>query len=157
MVTRFWAKVDVGSEGSCWVWTGAVDSRGYGRLAIDCSARPIKYMSAHRFSHTLWFGPIPEGMLICHRCDNPPCCNPAHLFPGTQADNMRDMAQKGRGGTGGVAGSRHHNARLTEADVIQIRERLSTHESVTSVADAWSVSRQTVSAIKHGTRWGHLS
>ena len=79
-----------GTDG-CWVWTAATNSRGYGHATFD-GARTY----AHRIAYTLAYGPIPEGMFVCHRCDNPPCCNPAHLFVGTAADNAQDMAAKGR-------------------------------------------------------------
>lgn len=92
-VDRFWARVD--KSGECWVWTGAALPAGYGRWK---GAHRLVY--AHRFSWELANGPIPDGMLVCHRCDNPPCVRPDHLFLGTPTDNIRDMNAKGRGRAG---------------------------------------------------------
>lgn len=84
----FWRGVD--KAGDCWIWTRCRDRRGYGRFSAKGHRR------AHRFSWALTNGPIPPGMCVLHRCDNPPCVNPAHLFVGTSNDNVADMMAKGR-------------------------------------------------------------
>ena len=89
-LSLFWAKVD--KSGECWTWTGARDPRGYGRLG-----RGRKTLFAHRFSWEEENGPIPNGLFVCHSCDNPACVRPSHLFLGTQKDNIRDMMSKNRG------------------------------------------------------------
>lgn len=86
---RFWAGVD--TTGDCWVWKGSKAGAGYGVLGID-----YKSVYAHRFSYELHFGPIPDNLCVLHKCDNPPCVNPDHLFLGTQLDNMDDRNRKGR-------------------------------------------------------------
>lgn len=90
-VTRFWSRVDrSGGERSCWPWIGYRDKWGYGGFTR------FRKLLAHRVAWTIANGPIPDDMLVLHHCDNPPCCNPGHLFVGTHQDNMDDMAKKGR-------------------------------------------------------------
>ena len=147
---RFWSRVDKsGGPNACWLWTGTIGHNGYGR--ISRGLRTGKDAYAHRIAWELTFGLIPDGLLACHHCDNPPCCNPAHLFLGTNSDNMSDCAQKGRnvaqahpeklprGDKNGARlhiermprGERNGFAKLTEATVRAIRDetpRLSQRE-----------------------------
>ena len=88
---RFWDKVD--KTGECWIWTASKNKKGYGRFGFGSRAQ-----LAHRVSWLLSNGEIPDGMLACHTCDNPPCVNPSHLWLGTQKDNVVDMSSKGRHG-----------------------------------------------------------
>lgn len=84
---KFWKKVDRRGPDECWKWTGAINQAGYGAFGNN---------HAHRTSYEITYGPIPDGLFILHKCDNPPCVNPNHLFVGTHQDNMRDMISKGR-------------------------------------------------------------
>jgi hypothetical protein len=95
VINRFWSKVENSSGADCWQWLDWVDEAGYGRLSSKRNGKS-KMTLAHRMAWELRYGPIPEGMDVLHHCDNPGCCNPAHLFLGTQADNNHDRASKGR-------------------------------------------------------------
>lgn len=103
--TPFWDRVD--TSGSCWVWTGACNRKGYGEYHFNGKAR-----RAHRVSWELTYGPIPEGLIVCHRCDNPSCVRPDHLFLGTHSDNAIDRERKGRGGS--ARGDNHWTRRSPE-------------------------------------------
>jgi hypothetical protein len=145
-VNRFWEKVVKGPE--CWEWTAGKQYSGYGRFWLDG-----KKVGAHRHSWALENGPIPEGMHVLHRCDNPGCCNPAHLFLGTHADNVADMASKGRQQRGESNGK----AKLTELEVRVLRRYLATDISVRALARHMGVNESTLHNIKHNRKWRHLS
>lgn len=126
-MNRFWSKVDKsGGPDACWPWT-AYRLKGYGQVWAGG-----KMVLAHRLAYELVNGPIPDNLCALHRCDNPPCCNPAHIFLGTQADNMADKTAKGRQSRGEqhysrtkpermVRGERNGRAKLNEAQVQEIR------------------------------------
>ena len=145
LLGRFWGKVNIGSPGDCWQWAACKEKDGYGHFGRDGKMR-----RAHRLSWQFTYGDIPEGMCVLHRCDNPGCVNPSHLFLGTHADNMHDAAQKGRLAHGEENG-RH---KLTGEDVLEIRELLAKGAlTQQNIADEFGVSQAHVSYIKHGKTW----
>lgn len=144
---RFWSRVT--RTATCWLWHGPHDHHGYGRVRVTLQGQIL--LRAHRLAWVLAVGPIPHELHVCHTCDNPSCVNPAHLFLGTQADNTRDMALKGRG----TRGTRSRFAKLTEAQVYAIRALESTM-SQRRIADLFHVSSGTVGYIHRRATWKYL-
>jgi hypothetical protein len=147
---RFWAKVDRRSPEECWPWKAGIH-RGYGLFRAE-KDRPM--VRAHRYSWALANGPIPEGMNVLHRCDNPPCCNPAHLFLGTQLDNVEDCAAKGRRRP--PSGENNGRAKLTAELVDQIRTEYRPGLQQ-ALANKYGVSRATVSRVLRRAGWSNPS
>lgn len=140
-IARFWARVDVGDPNVCWPWTGS-RSRGYGLVQLAGGTRP-----AHRVAFAIARADVPRGILVCHSCDNPPCCNPDHLWTGTHADNTADMMAKGRNTTNP----------LRESDVLEMHRLRGEGVSVETLAQQYSVSVGTVCDTLSGRRWRHLA
>ena len=140
---RFWTRVDQsGGPDACWPWIGGRVRGGYGRL--DTATGTL----AHRTSYELANGPIPEGLHVCHRCDNPPCVNPAHLFAGTNADNVADRVAKGRPPFGARWGGK-----LTDE---QVREVRASTEPIRVIAPRYGIAHSTIAAIRRGQRYGRV-
>lgn len=151
LVEAFEAREVSGDTDQCWPWPGTRSAGGYGRVAHGG-----REAYAHRLSFEIHHGPIAPGMFVCHHCDNPPCVNPAHLFAGTAADNGADMAAKGRSRNGGLRGTNHPQAKLTEADVLEIRRRYAKGETGVSLAREFDIQPTTVSWIVRRVTWSHL-
>jgi hypothetical protein len=137
---------------SCWEWLGKGGANGYGMFGIRIARRQYKNLLAHRFSWELHFGEIPANLFVLHHCDNRKCVNPAHLFLGTQADNIADMWAKGRG----VHGEQRRQSKLKEVQVKEIRERYRAGENISAVARGYGVTRQAVHAAAIGKNWKRL-
>lgn len=152
-IKRFWSKV-VKTEG-CWMWTAfrmSGKGHGYGQLTYN-----YKRYLAHRLAWILTFGPIPDGLCVLHKCDNPACINPTHLFLGTQLDNLADMRAKGRHSKGPtIWGERHGMAKLTGDDVRSIRAAHVIGVSIRILGQEYRVNRKTITKILSGASWKHL-
>lgn len=134
---------------ACWEWEGPrMNKGGYGVIST-----PIEKILAHRAAYEIFHGPVTAGLFVCHRCDNPPCCNPRHLFAGTPNDNIQDAIQKGRH----AKGERLPQAKLTEADVRVIRLLSAQGFTLTNIADRFGITNGAVSMIKNRKRWKHVS
>jgi hypothetical protein len=143
--SRLLSKVNVDEETGCWYWTACKISVGYGRLNVGGTIK-----LAHRVAYELYCAPIPEGMHVCHTCDNRGCVNPEHLFVGTNMDNVLDKMKKGRQ----TRGSTHGPAKLSESDVVAIREA----EGVLhrDLAARFGVDKSQISCIRSGKYWAHV-
>jgi hypothetical protein len=152
---RFWEKVDTslgyGPNGDCWKWTGVLNNMGYGQLLINGR---MKY--SHRYSYQLRYGSFPDAMRVLHKCDNPRCCNPEHLFLGTQMDNVHDMMAKGRQNYVIPIGSKHGGSKLNEVEVIKIRRRYELGERQVDIARDYNVNKTTINVIVHRKKWKHI-
>ena len=140
----------VDKTNTCWNWTRDVYNYGYGKLSIGRG----KQTRAHRYVYIKQFGEIPEGMNVLHKCDNPRCVNPSHLFLGTQKDNVIDMMSRGRGGYKTFFGENHANSKLTMEKASEIRDMYKTGRYFQrEIGERFGISQAVVSKIIMGTSW----
>lgn len=142
-IRHFWNKVKK-SDG-CWEWQGKRMLSGYGQMMIS-----RKYTTTHRFSYELLKGEIPKGLHVCHKCDNPPCVNPEHLFVATASENHLDMWRKGRG----QWGQKNGKSILTLNKVRKIRsEYKGERGSITKIANKYGITHSAISNIVNNKSW----
>jgi len=140
---RFWSKVD--KSGDCWLWMSSLKPDGYGEFWFNG-----KIILAHRMAYELEVGSIPDGLLVCHACDVHRCVRPDHLFVGSQAENMADMASKGRA----AVGEKHARTTLCDVDVLLIRSIEG--PSSRAIASWFGVGKSTINNIRNCQSWAHL-
>ena len=144
---RFWPKVD--KSGECWVWTGSTNGK-YGTIGRGSRLAGIAY--AHRVSWELANGAIPDGLDVCHHCDNPPCVRPDHLFLGTRSENMHDAARKGHMWRD-ITGARNPRASLTPTIAIAVRAACAAGARQVDVARSFGIGQSQVSRIVRRATW----
>lgn len=151
LLDRFWKYTE--KTDLCWNWTGRKYRNGYGRIysGVELGAKDLL---VHRVSYQLFKGEIPEGMVVCHKCDNRQCVNPEHLFLGTQKDNMQDMIQKGRRNLTSSPGEKNGSAKLTWEKVREIREKYKpTIYTARMLSEEYGVSIALIEKIVGGRLW----
>lgn len=159
---RFDSKIKL-CESGCWEWCGWKNNKGYGIFDVFIGKRRSRKLLAHRVNFAIHNGHIPNGLFILHRCDNPICVNPEHLFAGTQKENVADAMRKGRNSTPPASsrkffiGSRHGNARLTEEIVREARRRNAAGESGHNLAKEYGVHFVTMYDALRGETWKHVT
>lgn len=159
--SKFWSCVDTsGGEKSCWEWMGVKWARKNGVGRYGLFARHGRSFSTHRLAWLFSKGPIPDGLLVCHHCDNPPCCNPAHLFLGTQKDNIADRNRKGRQPVNPFSlkrGENHEKTTLTEAQVREMRHLYQPWKmSCSKLAKMFGMTKDGVHSIIARRTWKHV-
>ncbi len=145
---RFWRFVGKGEEDECWPWKGARLEAGYGHFVYN--KQPLK---AHRVSFEITHGKIPEGLCVLHKCDNPPCVNPKHLYAGTHKQNSFDRDSKNRGAKGETQGA----SKLTTAEVLEIRRlHASGKYNQKDIATMFNCNHSNVNQIVNRKSWKHI-
>lgn len=149
---RFQAKIVVGEPDDCWPWNASKTKKmGYGKFARG--GKNGGWVEAHRVAYELACGPVPDGIQVLHKCDYPPCCNPAHLFLGTTLDNIKDKVQKKRHRWKSHRGEANGRAKLTLTKAAEMRRRAANGESRASLARRFGVSWPVADSVVKGKTW----
>ena len=143
---RFWEKVRI--TPGCWEWTGATFAKGYGQFSVGHSIN----LRAHRFSWRLHHGTIPRGLYVCHKCDNPCCVRPSHLFLGNAKSNYEDARTKGRH----ACGTKIYRAKLNPNSVRRIRKMIARGDAVKGIARKFQIDPVAIRNIRQGRGWAHV-
>ena len=133
---------------TCWLWTDGKNPQGYGNFSMK-----HKTIGAHRLIYLLYYGELPPGLCVLHKCDTPACVRPDHLFLGTHADNHNDMVNKGRARH--IEGEKHYKSKLTNNDIVAIR-KLKGKMRIEEIGEIYGVCRATIGYIHKGDTWKHV-
>lgn len=150
VAARFEAQFTKGD--GCWIWHGVRSKSNYGRFCLGGDDK-ISSINAQRVAWIYAFGVFDGSLFVCHTCDNPPCVNPAHLFLGTNEDNIHDKVRKGRARGGSLCGERNASAKITAEIAARIRERGAAGERQRDIASSYGLRQQHVSEILRGLYW----
>jgi predicted XRE-type DNA-binding protein len=155
---RFMSKVSPEPMSGCWLWTGAVNRIGYGMFHLKHDKKTNKSYAAlaHRFSFEFHTGKDLGELYALHKCDNPACVNPDHIYAGTQADNVADMDAKGRRINRPLCGSKHSNSKLKEDDILHIKTLRNMGLKQKEIGNIFGVSQVQIGNILRGKQWNHL-
>lgn len=151
-IARFWSKVARRGPDDCWDWTASRVTDGYGEFRLN---KPRRKCRTHVFSYEIHKGTT-NGLYVCHSCDRPPCCNPAHLWLGTNRDNINDLVAKGLFVVPDRSGEKNGRAILTETNIREIRTLITNGMHNTTIADRFGVTHSMISRIRLGKSWKHL-
>lgn len=154
-IERFWKYIDIPNQllnkNACWLWNGLTNIHGYGVFGLN-----RKSYNAQRIMYLLSYPAWKQDTYICHKCDNPQCCNPKHLFAGTAKDNVIDRDNKGRGKVPDQKGSNHSRTKLTEANIIDMRKQYAQGVKQGTLAKQYNIGQYQVSRIVNHKRWTHI-
>jgi DNA-binding CsgD family transcriptional regulator len=148
VAAEFWERAIPEPNTGCFLWMGDTNPAGYGVARFGLKHRT----PAHRRAYQLAVGAVPDGMDVCHRCDNPPCVNPAHLFLGPRVGNLAEMVRKGRS----ARGEKHRAAVMTADEVRQMRALAAGGEPVAEIAQRFNRNESTVRSAVRGKSWRHI-
>jgi len=151
---KFWEKVLLDDDDKCWEWRASKSRKGYGNFYLSIGHSKSKHCLAHRMAWKLTYGDIPEGLQVCHHCDNPGCVNPGHLFVGTNRDNILDAKKKGR--LANRKGEKHPGAKLNEDKVKRIRELRKRGYTLERLGKIFGVDMSTIGYIVSRKLWSHV-
>lgn len=153
LVSRFFEKVEVGKRHQCWPFIGLQNKRGYGQFCITVETKSDEMLPAPHVALAIAGMSRPEGLCALHKCDNPSCVNPSHLYWGTQADNAHDRETRGRGNHKGLLGEKNSQAKLTAEQVLEIR---ASPKGALEISKDYGVSHATIIYIRQRKRWAHI-
>lgn len=151
VLPRLEANIMQEPNSGCWLWMGTCGSHGYGQLSVGNYPH-----TAHRLAYEQWVGPIAKGLYVLHKCDTRSCCNPNHLYLGTQKQNGRDMVERGRAFLVGRYGEQTNGAKLTEVQVREILAVKNRRRMARELGRKYGVSHSTITGIWHRRTWTHL-